>query len=406
MTLIHTVIERLRAFETRKWSNVMRHQNSVFHCLLKQVPWGEFEELVDKYGADTRVRTLTTKSQFVALLYGQVSGAASLREIVTGLSSHAVRLYHVGAQPAQRSTLSDANAKRPHQVFTGLLASMMAATHRGLRRKLADLTYLIDSTGLRLSGLSSDWARFSDYAVGAKLHVIYDPHADRPIYAAVSLANVNDITAAQAMPITPGATYVFDLGYYDYGWWAELDEAGCRIVTRFKTNTPLLNARDTPLDPGSDVLSDRIGFLPARQAKSRKNPMQVAVREVVVMTETGKRLRILTNDLDAPAQEIADLYKRRWLIELFFRMMKQVLRITRFLGRSENAVRIQIAVALIAFLVLHLLHKTTQVKHGLLEFVRLVRANIMHRKDIRRLRENLPPPPIDSRQLALDWGYT
>ena len=124
--------------------------------------------------------------------------------------------------------------------------------------------------------------------------------------------------------------------------------------------------------------------------------MQVAVREVVVMTETGKRLRILTNDLDAPAQEIADLYKRRWLIELFFRLMKQMLRITRFLGRSENAVRIQIAVALIAFLILHLLHKITQVKHGLLEFVQLVRANIMHRKDITRLRQILPPPPIDS----------
>ena len=185
---------------------------------------------------------------------------------------------------------------------------------------------------------------------GAKAHVVYDPDLGHPVYHAVSAANVNDITPAKQMPIEPGATYVFDLGYYDYGWWAELDEAGCRIVTRFKTNTPLLNARDKPLDPGSDVLSDRIGFLPARQAKSRKNPMQVAVREVVVITQTGKRLRILTNDLDAPAQEIADLYKRRWLIELFFRMMKQVLRITRFLGRSENAVRIQIAVALIAFL--------------------------------------------------------
>ena len=164
-------------------------------------------------------------------------------------------------------------------------------------------------------------------------------------------------------------------------------QAGCRIVTRFKTNTPLLQARDMPLDPGSDVLSDRIGFLPGRQARSRKNPMQVAVREVVVTTETGKRLRILSNDLDAPAQEIADLYKRRWLIELFFRLMKQMLRITHFIGRSENAVRIQIAVALIAFLILHLLHKMTRVKHGFLEFVRLVRANIMHRKDVTRLRQ-------------------
>ena len=134
--------------------------------------------------------------------------------------------------------------------------------------------------------------------------------------------------------------------------------------------------------------------------------MQAAVREVVVTTETGKRLRILTNDLDAPAQEIADLYKRRWLIELFFRLMKQMLRITRFIGRSENAVRIQIAVALIAFLLLHMLQKMTKVQHGFLELVRLVRTNLMHRKDVTRMRQIQTPPPIDSHQLALNWGNT
>jgi len=154
------------------------------------------------------------------------------------------------------------------------------------------------------------------------------------------------------------------------------------------------------------VLSDRIGFLPGRQAKNRKNPMQVAVREVVVMTETGKRLRVLTNDLDAPAQEIAELYKRRWQIELFFRLMKQTLKITCFLGRSENAVRIQIAAALVAFLLLHLLQQITKAKHGFLELVRLVRANLMHRKDFTRLRQSQTSPPLDSAQLALDWGNT
>jgi Domain of unknown function (DUF4372) len=148
MTLIQTVIERLAAFETRNWSNVMRHQNSVFHGLLKHVPWAEFDRLVAAYGADARARRLTTKSQFVALLYGQLSGAGSLREIVTGLQSHAVQLYHLGARPPQRSTLSNANAARPYQVFAGLLAQMMTLAHRGLRRKLADLTYLIDSTSL------------------------------------------------------------------------------------------------------------------------------------------------------------------------------------------------------------------------------------------------------------------
>jgi IS4 transposase len=405
MTLIQTVFERLAAFETRKWSNVMRHQNSVFHTVLKHVPWDEFERLVDKHGSDARVRRLTSKSQFVALLYGQLSGSASLRDIVTGLSSHAVRLYHLGAKPAQRSTLSDANANRPHQVFTDLLAHMMAAAHRGLRRKLADLTYLIDSTGLRLSGLSSDWARFSDYAVGAKLHVIYDPHADRPIYAAVSMANVNDITAAKAMPITPGATYVFDLGYYDYAWWAKLDAQGCRVVTRFKRNTPLHVVKELPVPNGGNILSDRIGHLPSRLSHSRQNPFQDPVREVRVMTETGKELRILCNDLDATAEEIAELYKRRWAIELFFRWVKQTLKITRFLGTSENAVRIQVAVALIAFLLLRLAQAAQTTIASPLTFARLVRTNLMHRRSLDRLHQPQSSPPLPENQMILELAH-
>jgi hypothetical protein len=269
-----------------------------------------------------------------------------------------------------------------------------------------DVVRLIDSTGLHLAGIGTQWARFSAEVCGAKAHFIYDPDLGRPIYHAVTAANVNDIVAAKQMPIEAAATYVFDLGYYDYAWWAKLDQAGCRIVTRFKTNTPLRQARDMPLEPGSSVLSDRIGFLPGRQAKSRKNPMQVAVREVVVMTETGKRLRVLSNDLDAPAQQIAELYKRRWQIELFFRLMKQTLKITCFLGRSENAVRIQIAAALVAFLLLHLLQQITKAKHGFLELVRLVRANLMHRKDFTRLRQSQTSPPLDSAQLVLDWPNT
>lgn len=404
MTLIQTVIERLAAFETRDWSNVMRHQNSVFHGVLKHVPWAEFDRLVAAYGADARVRRLTTKSQFVALLYGQLSGSGSLREIVTGLQSHAGQLYHLGARPPQRSTLSDANAARPYQVFAGLLAQVMALAHRGLRRKLADLTYLIDSTSLRLNALSADWARFSTAAVGAKLHVIYDGNADRPIYASVSAANVNDISMAQQMPIEPGATYVFDLGYYDYAWWAKLDAAQCRIVTRFKANTRLDVIEELTVPEGGTILSDRIGFLPARQAKSRRNPMQDAVREVCVRIETGKVLRILSNDLDASAQEIADLYKRRWAIELFFRWIKQTLKITRFLGTSENAVRTQVAVALIAFLLLRLAQAAQTRVHSPLAFARLVRANLMHRRSLDRLVEPADSTLAAPAQWSLQWN--
>jgi IS4 transposase len=208
------------------------------------------------------------------------------------------------------------------------------------------------------------------------------------------------------MPIEAGATSVFDLGYYDFAWWARLDALGCRRVRRFKTNTPLNDARDLPLPPGSMLLSDRIGFLPARQAMSRKNPMQDAVREIGVKTETGETLRLLTNDLDAPAQEIADLYKRRWQIELFFRLMKQTLRITKFVGRSENAGPIQIAVALIAFLLLRALQQITKDAYGFLELVRLVRANLIASKRPDTTPQTPPPPPLDSSQLQLSFPST
>lgn len=381
----------------------MRHQNSVFHSVLKHVPWDAFDALVEAHGADARVRRLTTKSQFVALLYGQLSGAVSLREIVAGLESHAGRLYHVGAASVRRSTVSDANAQRPAAVFAELLARMMMQAHRGLRRKLAETTYLIDATGVRLNERSAGWARFSTGVCGAKVHVVYDADADRPIYAAVSAARVNDITVAQQMPIEPGATYVFDLGYYDYAWWAKLDAAQCRIVTRFKANTPLAVVEELPVSQSSNILSDTIGFLPVRQARSRGNPMPDAVREIKVGTETGKVLRILSNDLDAPAQEIADLYKRRWAIELFFRWVKQTLKITRFLGTSENAVRIQIAVALIAFLLLRLAQATQKTVQSPIAFARLIRANLMHRRRIDRLLDREPLVQPASDQLAIQW---
>ena len=264
------------------------------------------------------------------------------------MSSHRSRLYHAGAVVPPRSTLADANRVRDPAVFSALFMHMLSMATRGLRRKMGDAVRLIDSTGLHLAGVGSEWARFSTKVCGAKVHVIYDPDLGCPIYHIVTEAKTNDIVAAKTMPIEAGATYVYDLGYYDYAWWARLDEADCRIVTRFKKNTPLNVIKSLPVEPGTNIISDRIGFLPTRQAKNRQNPMHGAVRELVVTMDTGGKLRILTNDLDAPAEEIAELYKLRWQIELFFRVMKQTFKITHFIGRSHNAIRIQVAIALIA----------------------------------------------------------
>lgn len=378
----------------------MRHKNSVYHALQQYVPWGAFNQLVDEHEGDKGARTLTMRDQFSAVLYGQLAGAVSLREIEGGLQSHQARLYHLHAKPVKRSTLADANASRPAAVFTGLFSKLMKQAHRGLRRSLEETVYLIDSTSLRLTGLSEKWARFSSGVCGAKAHVIYDADAACPVYMAVTAANVNDITAAQAMPIEAGASYVFDLGYYDYNWWAKLDGAGCRIVTRFKSNTPLRVIEDRAVAQHGAILSDRVGYLPARQAKNRKNPFSDPVREVRVKIETGKTLRILSNDLDASAEEIAGLYKHRWQIELFFRWVKQNLKIKKFLGASENAIRTQIAIALIAYLLLRLAHAAQNSGLTLLSFTRLVRSNLMHLKRIDRLLGDDIEMPPDNRQMA------
>ena len=380
----------------------MRHHNSVLHGVLKQVPWAVFDQLVDEHGADAGVRRLSTRSQLVALLFAQLAGATSLREIEAAMTSHSARLYHLGAGEVSRSTLADANRLRPHQVFSGLFAALVARAGRGLRKASGEAVRLIDSTGVRLSGVAAEWARFSKGACGAKAHVIYDPDADHPLYLDVTPARVNDITAAKAMPLEPGATYVFDLGYYDYGWWAKLDGLGCRIVTRLKKNTPLAVVAEQPLPPGSELLYDRIGHLPARLTTTRHNPFGDPVREIGVQLDETTTLRVVTNDLDASAQEIADLYKRRWAVELFFRWVKQTLKIKHFIGRSENAVRIQIACALIAYLLLRLVQDACKITLGPLAFARLVRANIMHLRPVDQL---LKPPPnraLDPRQLSLD----
>lgn len=380
----------------------MRYQNIVFHELLKPIPWSVVDRAVEETKAEADPRCLKTRGHLIAMLYAQFSGARGLREIETGLKSHAGKLPQLGGCTPSRSALSEANGQRPYTIFADLLSALMLSLQAGYRRKISDGVRLIDSTSVRLSRLSGQWATFSEGVCGAKAHIIYDPDIKGPLYLMVTPSNVNDITAAQTMPIEAGATYVFDLGYYDYHWWAKLDQAGCRIVTRLKTNTPFTLKEERPIPPGSSILSDRTGYLPCRLAASRKNPMSKLVREIHVRIETGKVLRIFTNDLKANAPEIAELYKRRWAIELFFRWVKQTLKITHFFGTSENAVRIQIAVALIAFLLLRLAHEANKAVKSPLAFAQLIRANLMHRRPIADLLK--PPPKPEPRHPEFDFG--
>jgi hypothetical protein len=330
----------------------MRHQNTLMHELLQFIPWGRFETLVEHYRADKRVRRLNSKSQLVALLHAQLAGAVSLREIAAAMASHQARLYHLGVTAPKKSTLADANAARPAGLFADLFTAVLGQAHRGLRKASREAIRLIDATSIPLNALSQEWANYDAHGCATKLHVMFDPDLEAPVHFAVTAARINDITAGKAMPIEPGATYVFDLGYYDFGWWAALDAKGCRFVTRLKKNTPTRVLSERPVEPGGPVIVDRIVRLPERLKASRRNPCDRDLREIHIVLDTGKTLRLVANDLEAPAAQIAELYKKRWQIELFFRWVKQTLKIRRFLGTSENAIRVQLAVALIAYLLL------------------------------------------------------
>jgi hypothetical protein len=382
----------------------MRHHNSLFHQVLQALPWGQFDRLVDHHASDARVRRLTSKSQLIALLYAQFSGAQSLRDIEQSLSSHRGRLYHLGATVPARSTLADANAKRPAQLFADLFAVLTAQASPGLRRATREAIHLVDATSIRLTDISRAWADYESHGALVKLHVDFDADCEIPVNFAITPARVNDVSMAHTLPVEPGATYVFDLGYYDFSWWARLHEAGCRIVTRLKTHTRPRVLETRAVAPDGCVQSDHIIAIDGRlkSARGARHPLSsITLREVAIVVDSGRTLRLLTNDLEAPAERIGELYKARWQIELFFRWVKQHLKIKRFLGTSENAIRAQIAVALIAFLILRIVHRAKAFQASLLMFARLVRANLMH---IRPMENLAHPPPLiarDPRQAEL-----
>jgi IS4 transposase len=366
----------------------MQHENTVLHAVIKALPRWRFERLARRHGADHRVRTLPTWSQMVALIYGQLAGARSLRELVAALASHGNLLYHLGVGVVRRSTLADANATRPIAVFSDVFALLLGHLQPKLAGAAQDAIRLLDATVIQLGALAT-WARFSDASTAAKVHVVFDPEAQLPTYFAITPAKVNDIVEAKRMPIEPGATYVFDKGYYDFGFWAALDARGCRFVTRLKVNSPLTVLAERPCDDAG-ILSDRVVRLNERMARNRRNPYQTPVREIVVQVEQARTLRLVTNDLAAPAREIAQLYKTRWQIELFFRWVKQNLKIKKFFGTSEHAIKLQIITALIAYLLLRLAQTAWPTTLSLQQLARLVRANLMHKKTIPDL---LHPPP-------------
>jgi hypothetical protein len=324
-----------------------------------------------------------------------------LRSLVAALAPNSGALRLLGGKAPARSTLAEATRTRPADLFVDLLQELIAQLNRPARRALRGAVRLIDATYLGLGPRMQRWLGLHQGHVAAKLHVVFDPGAQKPVFFALTPARLNDITAAKCLlPIEPGATYVFDLGYYDFAWWAQLVAAGCSFVTRLKSNTALREAQPRAVAPGGNVLTDQTGYLPERLAASRRNPFHHKGREITIRIDSGKVLRLFTNDLTSPAEAIAALYKERWQIELFFKWIKQNLKITRFIGTSENAIRTQIAVAFIAYLLVRLMQLKQHVPPPAGLILLIVRTHLFVRRPLAALLDPRQPPQPRARSPA------
>jgi len=357
---------------------------STFQELLKGLPRQKFDALVKKHNADKYSKKFSHWQHLIAMMYGQLSGASSLRTLAIGFNSHQSHHHHLDAVPIKRTTVADANIRRGDAVFAETAAWLMKLTSRRVRSDSAELMYLLDSTSLTLKGREFDrWTMDNSTrnTQGMKVHVLLDASTQCPDWYSFSAANVNDIQKAWEVPLCRGALYVFDKGYCDYSWWHAINEAGAFFVTRFKSNAGLsvVEQREIPTD-AEGVISDEIVQLKHRNSGGKKNPYISVLRRVTIARPDKETPLVLaTNDLQSSALEIAKRYKERWGIELFFKWIKQHLKIKSFFGRTENAVRIQVLTALISYLLIALYKQRTAYNGTLWECLVLVRETLFQR---------------------------
>jgi putative transposase len=369
----------------------MRHVNSIFVSLVKPIDRRRFRAVVERCDGDAYDKSFKSWDHLVALIFAQLSHADSLRGLEAGFNANSHHHYHLGVGRLSRSTLSDANARRPAAVFAQTFAMLSQDTDRRTRREGAEMLRLIDASPIPL-GKMCPWATSNGRIRGMKMHVVYDPKADCPRTVEITPATVNDIEIGRLVAIEAGATYIFDKGYYHYGWWTQIDAAGARFVTRTKANTRWRMRRRrfvrNTIGDGFRIIDDAEVVL----ASTGDSTLPIPLRRIRVRRDQGGTITLITNDMKRKAVEIAALYKGRWQIELLFRWIKQHLDLRRFIGNTDNAIRLQILAAMIAYLLLRIAARINAVVMPALRLAELVGQCLFTRKPIAKIDK---PPPVN-----------
>ena len=381
---------------------------TLFAQVMDFVPWTSFRRIVARYGGDRRVRTLNCAEQFRVMAFAQMTWRESLRDIEACLSAQATKLYHMGLREAvARSTLADANETRDWRIWAEFAQLLIRRARQlyaddSLALDLANTVYALDSTTIDLCLSVFPWAHFQRTKAAVKMHALLDLRGNIPSFIHVSDGKLQDVNVLDMLIPEPGAFYVMDRGYIDFARLYVLHQAGAFYVTRAKSNFDIHRIYSAVTDRSTGVICDQIIVFNGRFAAKDYPERLRRIRFKV--PESGKTLVFLTNNMTLSALTIAALYKSRWQVELFFKWVKQHLRIKRFYGTSENAVKTQIWTAVAVYVLVAIVKKQLHLDASLYTLLQILSVTLFEKMPLQQALiepARQPNDPANANQLNL-----
>ncbi|MBN9404704.1 MAG: IS4 family transposase [Burkholderiales bacterium] len=386
----------------------MNAGKTLFAQVMEFVPWTSFARIVQRYSGNAGVRTLSCAEQFRAMAFAQLTWRESLRDIEASLSANATKLYAMGFRSAvKRSTLADANERRDWRIWADLAAVLIRRARKlyasePLGVELDSAVYALDSSTIDLCLSLFDWAPFRSTKAAIKLHTLLDLRGAIPAFIHISDGKLHDVNVLDMLTFEAGAFYVMDRGYVDFARLYALHQAGAFFVTRAKAGMDARRVYSEVVDRATGVICDQRVMLGGHYS-AKKYPehlRRIRFRD----PESGKTLVFLTNNTALPALTIAALYKSRWQVELFFKWIKQHLRIKHFLGSSQNAVKTQVWCAVATYVLIAIVKKELQLGASLYTCLQILSVSVFEKTELScalQLDEPRTEPPVDDNQLIL-----
>lgn len=384
----------------------MAHHSTVLSQLLKLIPRHEFQTLANHHHSGQKLRKISRWDQFVSLFMAQLSGRQSLRDIEANMNAQCAHRYHLGVGKIAKSSLARVNERQPHSLYEALFEKLVKRCQSVSPKhkfRFKNPLYSLDSSLIDLSLALFPWSDHNRHRGAVKLHVGLDHCGHFPAFATLTEGRRHDVPVGRAFDFPKGSVLILDKGYTDYGWYKQLTDKGLFFVTRQRTNAVYRVIERLPIKRGQGITSDQVIELSGNKWKSEAMPQlrRVGYRD----PQTGKHYVFLTNHFGLAARTIADVYRDRWQVELFFKAIKQNLKIHAFVGNSFNAVLTQIWIALCAYLLLSFLKFQSKTGWTEQRILRLLQANLFSKKDLMTLIRPAPPDAVSPNPQMTLWAH-